>query len=66
MNNMMKTFAGDDLDFYEEFLENLPEEQILDFFKKNPDFMKEYNIYEDRISLLKDKNYRLLMRKMKM
>lgn len=58
-------WMGDDLDFYEECLINLSDEELKEFFKENPEFMEEYHMYEGRLLLLKDKNYREILRKIK-
>lgn len=60
---LLKFLAGDDLDFYEEFLINLSEEQLDWFFKENPDFLEEYKMYEGRRNLLRDKMYREILRR---
>ena len=61
----MNIWMGDDLDFYEECLINLSDEELKEFFKENPEFMEEYHMYEGRLLLLKDKNYREILRKIK-
>jgi len=61
----LKVLLGDDLDFYENCLQELSEEELKKFFKENPDFMKDYNMYEGRLLLLKDPNYRKILRKIK-
>ena len=61
----MNIWMGDDLDFYEECLIDLSDEQLKQFFRENPEFMEEYHMYEDRLLLLKDKNYREILRKIK-
>ena len=55
----------DDMDFYEEYLLELSDEEIEQFFEENPDFMKEYNMHKDRIPLLRDVDFREILRKMK-
>ena len=57
-----KFLIGDDLDFYEEFLIELSDEEIHKFYKENPDFMKEYGMYEGRLDILRDKMYRGILR----
>lgn len=61
----MSMWTGDDLDFYEECLIKLTDEQLKQFFRENPEFMEEYHMYEGRLLLLKDKNYREILRKIK-
>ena len=53
---------GDDLDFYERFLVDLSDEELDEFFEANPDFMKDYNMYEGRRELLRDKMYRGILK----
>lgn len=61
----MNVWMGDDLDFYEECLINLSDEELKEFFRENPEFMEEYHMYEGRLLLLKNKNYREILRKIK-
>ena len=61
----MNIWMSDDLDFYEECLIDLSDEQLKRFFRENPEFMEEYHMYEERLLLLKDKNYREILRKIK-
>lgn len=35
------SIKGEDMDFYEEFLVNLTEEELQRFLDENPDFLKE-------------------------
>lgn len=56
---------GDDMDFYEEYVINLSDEEQQIFFRENPDFMSDYAINENRIGLLRDKLYRGVLRKIK-
>ena len=37
----MSMWTGDDLDFYEECLIKLTDEQLKQFFRENPEFMEE-------------------------
>lgn len=37
----LREIMGSDMDFYEKFLKNLPEEEFQEFLDQNPDFMKE-------------------------
>ena len=43
----MNVWMGDDLDFYEECLINLSDEELKEFFRENPEFMEEYHMYEE-------------------
>ena len=61
----IKLFSGDDLDFYENYLQNLTDEELKKFYEETPEFMKDYNMYEGRLFLLKDPNYRAILRRMK-
>lgn len=61
----LKFIFGDDLDFYEEHLMDLTDEQQEKFFEENPDFMSEYPISRDMIYLLKDEMFREILRKIK-
>ena len=61
----MSMWMGDDLDFYEECLMDLTDEELKHFFRENPEFMEEYHMYEGRLLLLKDNNYREILRKIK-
>ena len=61
--SFMEFIMGDDLDFYENYLVNLSQEEIDLFFKNNPDFMKSYNINDERRLLLQDKMYRGILRR---
>lgn len=56
---------GDDLDFYEEFVVNLSDEDQLKFLEENPKFMSCYGIDKDNILMLRDKSYRGILRKIK-
>lgn len=57
--------VGDDMDFYEEHIVNLSDEEQKEFFLENLDFMSDYPIDRDRIDLLKDRLYRGVLRKIK-
>ena len=61
-DEMKEFMAGDDLDFYERYLMDLTGEELERFFLLNPDFMKEYNMYKERLQLLRDKMYREILR----
>lgn len=54
---------GDDLDFYEEFVINLTDEEQDKFFEENPDFMSEFPVSQDKRYLLKDERFRHILRK---
>lgn len=56
---------GDDLDFYEEFLRELTDEEMENFLKEIPDFMSEFSIEHDTMYLLRDKSFREILRKIK-
>lgn len=57
--------TGDDLDFYEEFIIHLSDEQQTYFFKENPDFMSDFPISHKNFYLLKDKLFRRILRSIK-
>lgn len=57
--------VGDDMDFYEEHIVNLSDEEQKEFLLENLDFMSDYPIDRDRIDLLKDRLYRGVLRKIK-
>lgn len=61
----LKFIFEDDLDFYEEFTIHLTEEQQEKFSEENPDFMSEFPVSRDRMYLLRDKNFREILRKIK-
>lgn len=61
-DELKEFMAGDDLDFYEKYLMDLTEEELERFFLLNPDFMEEYNMYQGRLQLLRDKLYRGILR----
>ena len=56
---------GDDLDFYEEYIVNLTDDEQQSCYQENPEFMSEYAINEKRIALLRDPSYRGILRKVK-
>ena len=62
MNKIYNFFVGDDLDYYERYLINLNDEELEKFFERNPDFMEEYNMYKERLHLLRDKMYREILK----
>ena len=64
-NTILKFIMGDDMDFYEEYVINLSDEEQQIFFRENPDFMSDYAMNEKRIVLLRDKLYRGILRKIK-
>ena len=47
---------------YEKYLMELTDEEMDRFFELNPDFMEEYNMYKERLKLLRDKMYREILR----
>lgn len=60
-----KFIIGDDLDFYEEYVINLTDEEQEKFFDENSEFMSEFPVSRDRIYLLRDKTFRGILRKIK-
>ena len=62
---LLNFFSGDDMDFYEEFVVNLSDEEQLKFLEENPKFMSSYGIDKDNILMLWDKSYRDILRKIK-
>lgn len=61
-----KIFNDDDLDFYEEHIIYLSDEEQERFFRNNPDFMSGYPEEYDRMDLLLRKRiYREILRKIK-
>lgn len=62
LNSFWGFLVGDDLDFYEQFLTDLTDEEMNKFFQDNPGFMKEYHMYEGRRGLLRDEMYRGILR----
>lgn len=65
MHRFWNFIKGNDLDFYEEYIIHLSDDEQKDFFEDNPDFMSEFLLVHDRIDLLKDKAYRGILRKIK-
>lgn len=65
MERILKICLGDDLDMYEEYVMKLSEEDQKEYFEIYPDFMKEYPVSRERLYLLKDENFRKLLRKIK-
>lgn len=61
----LKFIMEDDLDFYEEYVLDLSDEEQERFFNENPDFMSEFPLGRGNIELLKDKMYRGILRKIK-
>ncbi len=57
---------GDDLDFYEDFIINLSDEEQKTFFADNPDFMMDFPVSRDKIFLLRDSVYRGILHKIQM
>lgn len=53
---------GDDLDFYEDYVVNLSDNEQKYFFRENSDFMNDYPVHIDRIYLLQDKMFRNILR----
>lgn len=62
---LLRILFGDDLDYYEECIMHLPDDEQERFFEKNPDFMSEFAVTRDMMFLLKDKMFRGILRKIK-
>lgn len=62
---IFKFIMDDDLDFYEEYVIHLTDEQQEKFFDKNPEFMSEFPVNRDEMNLLKDKMFRDILRRIK-
>lgn len=62
---LLKIFFGDDLEYYEECIMHLPDDEQKKFFNENPEFMSDYPVSCDKICLLKDKIFRSILRKIK-
>lgn len=60
-----KFIMGDDLDFYEEYIIHLNDEDQKHFFDDNPDFMLDYPVSRDKMYLLRDVVFRGILRKIK-
>lgn len=56
---------GDDMDFYEEYIVRLSDDEQKIFFRDNPEFMSDYAVNDNRIVLLRDRLYRKILRKIK-
>lgn len=56
---------GDDMDFYEEYIVHLSDDEQQEFFCENPEFMSDYAVNENRIVLMRDRVYRKILRKIK-
>ena len=65
MDRFWKFIFGDDLDFYEEYIIHLSDEQQKKFFLDNPEFLSDLPIESDKIYLLKDEMFRGILRKIK-
>ena len=65
LQKFYKFIIGDDLDFYEEYTIHLSDEEQEEFFRDNPDFMKDFPMGRGKIDLLKDEMYRGILRKIK-
>ena len=61
---ILKLLEDDDLKFYERFLLDRPLEEVRLFFDEHPEFMGKYHIDQERLELLKDENYRKLLREL--
>lgn len=62
--SILNLLEEDDLKFYERFLLDRPLEEVRLFFDEHPEFMEKYHVDQERLELLKDKNYRELLREM--
>ena len=62
---LLKFMMMDDLDFYEEFILKLSNEQQEEFFKEVPDFMIDFIEWHGRMDLLRDRVYREILRKIR-
>lgn len=54
---LKQMFETDDLDFFDEFLQDKPEEEIKRFWEDNSDFLRGYPISKEHVDLLKDSAY---------
>lgn len=61
----LKFIFGDDLDFYEEHLMDLTDDEFELFLDENPDFLSEFPVDREHMFLLKDHMFRGLLRKIK-
>ena len=57
---------SDDMDFYEEYIVHLSDDEQKKIFRDNPEFMSDYAVNENRIVLMRDRVYRKILRKIKM
>lgn len=62
VQEQLEFIFGSDLDFYEEFILPMSDEEQLEFFWDNPEFMAEYPVNYDKIHLLKDSLHRAILR----
>ena len=62
---LLRFIMMDDLDFYEEFILKLSNEQQEEFFKEVPDFMSDFIEWHGRMDLLRDRVYREILRKIR-
>lgn len=65
MNKLLAFLKEDDLEFYEKYLSELSEQEVEEFFQENPDFMDGKYQDDKKRELLKDSNYRSIMKKIR-
>lgn len=65
MKKFLDFIFGSDLDFYEEYLMDLTDEEQERFFDANPDFMSDFPVKRDKMYLLKDRVFRGILRRVK-
>jgi len=61
-NKMLKFFSGSDMDFYEEMLENLTEEEIKRFMEANPDFLDGDKIDKETLERIKEESLQEILK----
>lgn len=62
LENLLKLFKEDDMDFFEKYILTMPIEEQKRFWEEHPDFLAEYEISIGDIELLQDSVYRRLCR----
>ncbi|MCD8398665.1 MAG: hypothetical protein LUD12_16085 [Lachnospiraceae bacterium] len=67
LERFVKFIAEDDMDYYEREIMHLPVDEQREFFKLNPEFMKDYPVDHDNVNidLLRDKMYRGILRRIR-
>lgn len=63
---LLKFIFGSDLDFYEEHIIHLDDNEQEIFFRTHSEFMSKYPVARDNIQLLKDKRFRDILRRFDM